>query len=169
MRWWVSKSGVRCFASGFGERLVCRAASSCRGSDGLVERLRISAASSSTLRAPRVSVSLPGCSPKKSIVVKIVERKPMPYAVLAGVGGTKAIRTASPASARLRVDFQWTELVERDRRAVACPLVHVATDHFLLEASFGSLHSFQVLVQRRHGPRKFSSHELVRSTVHLRW
>ena len=64
MRWWVSKSGGRCFARGIGERLVCRAASSCRGSDELVERLRISAASSSTLRAPRVSISLPGCSPK---------------------------------------------------------------------------------------------------------
>ncbi len=89
----------------------------------------------------------PGVAPK-SIVVKIVKRQPMPHAVFAGVGGAKAIRAAPPASASLRPEFQGSELVERDRWTVARPLVYIATDHFFFEASFGSLHSFQVLVRR---------------------
>ena len=52
-----------------------------------------------------------GVAPK-SIVVKIVERQPMPHAVFARAGRVKAILAAPPASTSLRPQFQGPELVE---------------------------------------------------------
>ena len=125
MRWCVSKPDEDCFACTSGGGPAWHVASSCRGSDESADRSGTAGASSSVLRVfPWPAVAA------KSLVVKIAKRRPMPCAVLAGIGGTKTIRAAPPASASLRPDFQWPELVEPDRRAVARPLVHVATDHF---------------------------------------
>ncbi len=150
MRWSESKSGGCCFARTIGEPLECRAASSCRGSDESVGRPGIAAASSSRLRAFRASVSLAGYSPK----VDCREDRKTPANAARRVCGCRwreGDSRCSPSFGQPAAGVpivRWSELVERDRRTVARSLVHVATDHFFFEASFGSLHSFHVLVRR---------------------
>ncbi len=77
-----------------------------------------------SLSAPRVAPQL--------VAMNVVERQPVTHPVLAGVGGREAVRAAcgAPTSTVLRANLQGAELVEGNRRAVGCRLVHVASDQF---------------------------------------
>jgi hypothetical protein len=83
-------------------------------------------------------------------LVHVVKCQPMLHPVGSGIRGRQPLRMVgfAPDLSRLRPDFQRAKLVVGNRGAVGGGLIYISANQFFLDLSFGSLHSFHVLVRR---------------------